>query len=136
MATSKTSAGSRETRPQDIQRHFAEAMNSGKIEAVVALYEPEATLVVPPAGPPVTGHAAIREALESVLALKGKMVLDTTYCIQSGDVALLRGKWHLTGKGPDGEPIIMEGESAEVARRQPDGRWLYIVDHPRGADGS
>jgi hypothetical protein len=27
----------------------------------------------------------------------------------------------------------MEGESAEVARRQPDGRWLYVVDHPMGA---
>jgi ketosteroid isomerase-like protein len=129
---SKTSVGP--TKPEYIQRHFAEAINSGKIDAVVALYEPDATLVVPPSGPAVTVLAAIRDALEPVLALKGKMVLDTTYCIQAGDVALLRGKWRLTGTGPDGHPVTMEGESAEVARRQPDGRWLYIVDHPRGAD--
>jgi ketosteroid isomerase-like protein len=130
MATSKTVA---QTKPEDIQRHFAEAVNSGKIDAVLALYEPGATLVVPPSGPAVTGRPAIREALERVLALKGKMVLDTTYCIQAGDVALLRGKWRLTGTGPDGESVALEGESAEVARRQPDGRWLYIVDHPLGA---
>jgi uncharacterized protein (TIGR02246 family) len=134
MATSKKSDGSGTTRPEDIQRHFAEAVNSGKIDAVLALYAPEARLVVPPSGPVVTGLPAIREALERVLALKGKMVLDTTYCIQAGDVALLRGKWRLTGTGPDGKSITMEGESAEVVRRQPDGRWLYIVDHPRGAD--
>jgi uncharacterized protein (TIGR02246 family) len=132
MAMSKTSIGP--TKPENIQRHFAEAMNSGQIDEVLALYEPDATLVVPPSGPAVTGLSAIREALERVLALKGKMVLDTTYCIQAGDVALLRGKWRLTGTGPDGESITMEGESAEVARRQPDGRWLYIIDHPRGAD--
>lgn len=131
MATSNKSVGPAE--PGDIQRRFAEAMSSGKIDAVLALYEPGATLVVPPSGGAVTGLPAIREALERVLALKGKMVLDTVYCIQSGDVALLRGKWSLIGTGSDGEPVTMEGESSEVARRQPDGRWLYVLDHPMGA---
>ena len=131
MATSKRSTGP--AKPDDIQRHFAEAVNSGDIDAVLALYEPGATLVIPPSGPPVTGLSAIREALERVLALKRKMVLDTTYCIQAGDVALLRGKWSLTDTGPLGESVTMEGESAEVARRQPDGRWLYVIDHPLGA---
>ena len=92
------------------------------------------TLVVPPSGPAVTGLAAIREAFERVLALQGEMALDTTYCVQAGDVALLRGKWRVIGTGPDGQPVNMEGESAEVARRQPDGRWLYVVDHPFGAE--
>jgi hypothetical protein len=32
------------TKPEDIQRHFAEAVNSGKVDAVLALYEPGATL--------------------------------------------------------------------------------------------
>src|SRR5262245_87755 len=126
--------GSRATKPEDIHPQFAQAINSGKIEAVLAFYEPEATFFIPPSGPVVTGLAAIREALEQVLALKGTMVLDTTYCVQAGDLALLRGKWRLSGTDPDGDPIMMEGESAEVVRRQPDGRWLYIIDHPRGAD--
>ncbi len=132
MTTSKQNIGP--TKPEDIQRHFAEAINSGNIDAVLALYEPGATLVVPPSGPAVTGPSAIREAFERVLALKGKMEFDTTYCVHAGDVALLRGKWSLTGKGPDGESITMEGESSEVARRQPNGHWLYVVDHPRGAE--
>src|SRR5438034_1052873 len=122
------------TKPEDIHQQFAQAINSGKIEAVLAFYEQGATFFVPPSGPSVTGLAAIREALEQVLTVKGTMTLDTTYCVQAGDLALLRGKWHLTGADPDGNPITMEGESAEVVRRQSDGRWLYVVDHPRGAD--
>jgi hypothetical protein len=61
MATSKKSFGSGPIKPEDIQRHFADAMTFGKIDAVLALYEPGATLVVPPSGPAVTGLAAIRD---------------------------------------------------------------------------
>ena len=41
-------------------------------------------------------------------------------------------KWVLEGTGPDGKPIKMEGQSAEVARRQPDGTWLFVIDNPFG----
>jgi ketosteroid isomerase-like protein len=31
---------------------------------------------------------------------------------------------------PDGASISMGGTTAEVLRRQPDGRWLYVIDNP------
>jgi ketosteroid isomerase-like protein len=121
-------------KPEELHSKFAAAFNSGNIDAVLAFYEPDTTLVPPPAGPPVTGLTAIRLVLAQFLALKGRMTLETKYCVQSGDLALLRGQWQLTGASPDGKPVILKGNSVEVARRQPDGRWLYGIDHLAGAD--
>jgi uncharacterized protein (TIGR02246 family) len=122
-----------ESKPEDVHRLFEKGFNAGDAEALMALYEPTATLVPQP-GTVISGHAAIREALQNFLALKGKIKLETTYVLQSGDIALLRSQWHLTGTGPDGNPLEMSAKSAEVARRQSDGRWLYVVDNPYGAD--
>ena len=121
------------SKPEEMHRCFAEAFNAGDMEALIALYEPGASLVPQP-GQAVVGHPAIRAALQSFLALKGEMTLETKHCLQAGGVALLRGEWHLTGTGPDGNPIKSQGKSAEVVRRQPDGSWLYLIDNPYGAD--
>jgi ketosteroid isomerase-like protein len=48
MATSNKNDCSAATKPEDIQRLFAEAINSGNVDALLALYESDATLVVPP----------------------------------------------------------------------------------------
>ena len=62
------------------------------------------------------------------------MQVDTLYAVQAGDLALLRGQWCLSGTGSDEKPIEMKGNNVEVARRQSSGEWLFVVDHPFGAD--
>ena len=121
------------TRPEDMGQAFTEAFNSGNVDAVLALYESNAVLAAQP-GQLASGIDAIREALKGFLALKGKLALESRYCIRAGDTALTSSKWSLRGTGPDGKPVEMAGKSAEVVRRQADGRWLYILDHPFGAD--
>jgi uncharacterized protein (TIGR02246 family) len=120
-------------KPEDIHRRFAEAFNAGDLASLTALYEPEARLAPQP-GQVVVGPEAIRDALQGFLALRGHIRLDTQYVIEAGELALLRAQWHLTGTGPDGTPVDMQGNSTEVVRRQGDGRWCYIIDHPFGAD--
>lgn len=117
----------------DAHRLFAEAFNSGDVDSIMALYEPEATLVPQP-GQVVKGIHAIREALQSFLALKGRINVETKYVIRAGDIALLRAKWSLVSTGPDGKSIEMKGNSTEVVRHQPNGNWLFAIDHPFGAD--
>jgi len=118
---------------EDAHRLFAEAFNSGDADSIMALYEPEAALVSQP-GQVAKGIHAIREAMLGFLALKGRIDAETQYVIRAGDIALLRAKWSLVGTGPDGKPIEMKGNSVEVVRCQPDGNWLFVVDHPFGAD--
>lgn len=122
-----------ERKPEEVHKLFVEYFNSADIDALVDLYEEEASLAAQP-GQVVRGKDAIRHALLGFLALKGKMELKTRYVIESGEIALLSGEWHLTGTNPSGEAVEMSSRSAEVARRQSDGRWLYVADHPFGAE--
>lgn len=116
-------------KPEEMHRLFAEALNAGKMDALLALYEPGASLVPQP-GQLVTGTGGIRQALGAFLGMKPTIQLETRKVVQAGDIALLYGKWTLKGTGPDGKPVSMAGQSTEVARRQPDGTWRYVVDNP------
>ena len=117
--------------PEQLDTLFAEALNSGDLAALVALYEPEAALMPSP-GTVVTGQAAIREALAGFLAAKPTMKLTAKTLAQTGDVALVSAQWQLAMTGQDGKPASMTGQSVEVLRRQPGGNWLFAIDFPFG----
>jgi ketosteroid isomerase-like protein len=57
--------------------------------------------------------------------MKGQMTLRSRYAIEAGDLAILSNEWTLTAGDQS-----LSAVTAEVARRQPDGGWLYVVDHP------
>ena len=116
-------------RPGDIHPAVQARFNAGDVEGLVALYEPEAVMIGPE-GEEVTGLDAVRANWEGLLAMGGtNMALTTVYCIQQGDLALLRNDYTVDFGG---EPVT--GSTAEVVRRQPDGTWLYAIDNPFGAN--
>jgi uncharacterized protein (TIGR02246 family) len=116
--------------PRQLHQAWEKAYNSGDVEAIVELYEPDATVLHQP-GSPVMGRAAIREALAPFVALRGQMQLRTTAVIENDDLALAYGDWALTGgTDPVGNPVNVEGRSTEVMRRQADGSWRYFIDDP------
>ncbi|XYH93529.1 YybH family protein [Sorangium sp. So ce1128] len=119
--------------PQQMNAIFAEAFNSGDLERIMALYEPEAVLAPAP-GQRAAGAPAVREAIRALLALGGRMVSRNNYCMQAGSIALLQGEWSLSFVGPDGKEVTETARSAEVVRRQADGSWRYLIDHSTGDD--
>jgi uncharacterized protein (TIGR02246 family) len=114
--------------PGEMNAAFAAAVNSGDVENLVALYEPDA-LLAPEPGRRARGHDEIRAALQHLLALGGTMDSRNNYCMEVGDLALLQGEWKLTGEAPDGAPFEVTSRTAEIVRRQADGSWLYVADH-------
>ena len=118
--------------PVELDQLFSEAMNSKNLEAALALYEPNASLTPEP-GQEVQGKEAIRLALEGFLAMDPSISLKTKTLAQTTDIALCTASWNLAGTGPDG-PVEMSGHSVEVARKQPDGSWLFIIDNPFGLE--
>ncbi|HKP18415.1 MAG TPA: nuclear transport factor 2 family protein [Gaiellaceae bacterium] len=120
-------------RPEEMNGAFAEAVSSGEVERVLALYEPEA-LLAPRPGVRASGREEIRAALAELVALGGTMASRNVWCMQVGELALLQGEWHLAGTAPDGSPLELSSRTAEVVRRQADGSWLYVIDHAFGGD--
>jgi uncharacterized protein (TIGR02246 family) len=117
--------------PEQIHREFEDAFNAGDIERLLELYEPDGVLIPQP-GQIARGTQQVREALENFLALKGRITLDTKVAVEVGELAYLCNRWSLTGSGPDGNPINLGAVTAEIARRQPDGSWRYVIDNPWG----
>ncbi|CUU56418.1 Ketosteroid isomerase homolog [Parafrankia irregularis] len=106
-------------RPEDLTRLFVERSNAGDAAGVAALYEPDAVLAYPPGGQTV-GRRAIHALWEKVLAAGPRFEPEPSLpTLVSGDIALTSTP-----------PADGTGARAQVARRQPDGSWLRLLDQP------
>ena len=111
--------------PSEIHALFLDAFNRGDVEALVALYEPGAVLVI--SGQSAVGHEAIRQAYQQLLQSRGQMELETRSVVESSEgLAVLHAGWTLHSSGS-----TASGISTEVVRRQPEGTWLFVIDEPR-----
>lgn len=105
-------------RPEDLGTFFLERANAGDVEGLVALYEPGAVLAFPP-GRLATGHAEIRKVYTELLAGR------PTFTSAGRQPAIRHGDLALTSTRLPGG-----GATVEVARRQPDGTWRWVIDQP------
>jgi ketosteroid isomerase-like protein len=102
--------------PNDLERFFVERANAGDVEGLVALYEPNATVAYGD-GEVASGLNQIREFFVKFLANRPQLNPSSqAAALCSGDLALTSSR-------------LSNGDiTAEVARRQPDGSWLWVVD--------
>ena len=102
--------------PNDLEKFFVERANAGDVEGLVALYEPNATLASGD-GKVVVGLSQIRKFFVDFLASRPQLApSDQAPALCCGDLALTSSR-HSNGD-----------VSAEIARRQPDGNWLWAID--------
>jgi uncharacterized protein (TIGR02246 family) len=113
--------------PTDIHAAVEEAFNAGDLDGLVELYEKDARMVKPD-GSVAEGIDAIREQWQGFLVMGGRMTLKTRFVAQADDIALLRNDWSFNSSDAQ-----LASSASEVVRRQPDGTWLYIIDHPFGS---
>ncbi|QUQ63647.1 YybH family protein [Kutzneria sp. CA-103260] len=109
---------------------FAQAFNSGDPAAVEAVYETDG-LLVPTPGQPVSGTSRA-EANQRLMDLGLPIEVRPRHVYVNGDLALLIVDWTISGTGPDGQPVHVEGTATDVARRGADGFWRYAIDNPLG----
>jgi ketosteroid isomerase-like protein len=102
--------------PEVLERLFVQRVNAGDIDGLVALYEPDAVMAVS-REKVVIGRDAIRQALTEFVRSGATLTLGKQQpTLRVGGLALT--STHLD----DG------GVTAEIARRQPDGTWRWVVD--------
>jgi len=102
--------------PQDLERLLVSRERAGDVEGMMALYEPHA-VVDCGEGRLLRGKEAIRSFFAGVVATGRKFEFgEQRPAVISGDLALTSTRL------PDGSV------TAEVARRQADGTWLWVID--------
>lgn len=102
--------------PQDLERLLIARQWAGDVDGMAALYEPDAVLDSGE-GALTIGKDAIRALFAAFTATGRKFAAgDQNPAVISGDLALTSTRL------PDGSV------TAEVARRQSDGSWLWVID--------
>lgn len=117
--------------PLDVITQLVSAMNAQDLKMAMTLFEPDASFVMKP-GVVVSGTAGIRQALEGFMALKPNLTIEAQQIVQAGDVAQYCARWSINGIDLTGVTVQLGGRSSSILRRQPDGRWLFLVDNPWG----
>lgn len=114
----------------DLDAKWGEAATRHDVEAVVAFYAPDGTLVWPDMKP-VHGTAGIRKAWKSMIAttpgLALTFVADTITVAKAGDLAADFGKVVLTMDGKDGKKV-REVAKYVVTWQKVRGTWKVLYD--------
>ena len=104
--------------PQELEPALIARAAAGDVDGMVALYAPDAVVAIG-GGKEARGAEAIRELFAGLLA--------DGFVFHAGEPfpAVLHGDLALTSsRYPNGTL------SSEVAQRQEDGTWLWIIDYP------
>jgi uncharacterized protein (TIGR02246 family) len=119
--------------PEQVLASIVTGINSGDLDSLMPLYETDAAFVPEP-GNLAHGPSGIGECLNGFISMNGTLDLEVTRVLQVDDLALVIGVWSFDGTAPDGEPVRLESQNADVLRRQADGTWRFVIDNPWGTN--
>lgn len=114
-------------RDQDAQ--WAKAAASKNVDATVAYYSDDASLLAPNS-PIASDKQSIRAAWTSLLGPDTSLSWQATKVdvARSGDLGYVMGIYQLTTKDAQGQPAADRGKFVEVWKKQADGSWKTAVD--------
>lgn len=109
--------------PEEICKLFQDAMAEGDIDSVLSVYDREAAFVNK-SGEVTKGRHGLREALAPLAAMKARFDFTIKAVVEAGDIALMHTQWTVSSPQP------MKVYAIEVARRQLDGTWCWLIGDP------
>jgi uncharacterized protein (TIGR02246 family) len=104
------------------------AFAAGDIDGVMAFYAPGAVVVGAP-GQPVAGAGELRAMFAAFVSAGVNFTYGAHEVVLAGDTALHLMKWTIPAGGDADETSAL---SVAVLKRQPDGIWRMVIDHPFG----
>ncbi len=113
--------------PAELHERIRDGVNAADVDALVNCYEPDAVFMAED-GAQAVGLDEIRAAYEAIVSFGGTLTLETRYAVERGELALMSNQYTFSMPGYSASWI-----TAEVARRQPDGSWKYVLDNPYAA---
>jgi uncharacterized protein (TIGR02246 family) len=120
-------------KPEDWPPLFVQHLNSGDLEAVAALYAPNARFLAR-SGETIVDRDRIRDMLAQMIRSKTKLQSRVVKAIGADDVAVLYTDFQGTAMDASEKTIDVRYNAIEVLRRQPDGGWKLIIGDPSGRE--
>jgi ketosteroid isomerase-like protein len=108
---------------EDVCRLFQKYMAEGDVESVLSVYDPEAVFLNR-SGEVTKSREDLRRELAPLAAAKTRFDFTIKQVVPAGDLALMHTEWQVSGPEP------MTVHAIEVARRQPDGTWRWLIGDP------
>jgi uncharacterized protein (TIGR02246 family) len=116
---------------KDADAAYTAALNSGNVDAVVAMYTADAS-VLAPGNPVATGTDAIKRMMTGMMAaMKVNGRLTQTKVTGAGDLAYVVGSYHFSMTPKDTTQAAgpaEDGKYVEVYERQADKSWKIAAD--------
>lgn len=119
------------TTPEDVVPSLIERLNSGKVSALIELFD-EKCVFVEDDGGTVIGHAEIRPRLERFVAPGVPLVTKVRHVFAGEDLAQLVYDWWIDGTARDGTKVQLSGTACDIVSRGKDGVWRFIIDNNQG----
>jgi ketosteroid isomerase-like protein len=109
--------------PELVDLWLARAFNAHDVEAAAAMYHPSVVRLEQVHGSTIVARGAddIRATMAGYIGLKPNMDVVVHHTTVSGDFALCRSQWRITGTDKDGKPIEVHHHAMEVMR--PSAKW-------------
>ncbi|WP_077062389.1 DUF4440 domain-containing protein [Streptomyces sp. MP131-18] len=118
--------------PEEMAAAFVDAFNSGNLQAMKEIFEPEAMRVISPGN--YQAGKELWAASEETLAHRLPISLSVRHAYAVGDIALLIIDYVHEGEDPDGKHVRIEGTATDIVRRGADGVWRCVISNPSGTD--
>jgi uncharacterized protein (TIGR02246 family) len=115
---------------RDLDAQWAKTTATNDVDAIVAYYSDDASLL-PPDAPIVTGKQAIRAAWAAMLApgVSLSWTADKVEAARSSDLAYMTGNYTMSTKQSLSKaPVTEQGKYVEVWKKQADGKWKVVAD--------
>jgi ketosteroid isomerase-like protein len=109
--------------PEEICSLFQQYMAEGDLELVLSVYDRDAVFL-DESREVSSGIEELREEFAPFVAAKSRFDFDIRQIIQAGDIALMHTHWTISG------PQSRQVYAIEVARRQTDGSWRWLIGDP------
>ena len=132
---SQEAVDSRILDPARLPFAYADALNAGDADAVLALFHQDATMRTF-TGKVLTDQEALHAEAVHSIAAHARLTNKPRFTQIGGDTALVIVDWDLEATLPDGTRISPTGTTTAVARWSADGSWRFAILDCQGAVGS
>ena len=108
--------------PEEICELFKQYMADGDLESMLTLYDADAVFLNE-AGEPAKGDR-LKAELAVLASARTAFEFKIRKVVRASDVALMHTDWEMSS------PRRMSVRAVEVARRQKDGTWRWLIGDP------